>query len=126
MPSSAYFFVQPRTTCPSVATQTYSGLRSPILIINQEDALVEEAAFSLMYTIGILIKYGLGIAVWDSIHNLCSISVPYMSVSRVVPNCSYHYGYVVYLRSGIVILPDISLVLRTSLPFMFPFLGFLF
>ena len=56
-------FVQHRTTCPSVATQTHSGLVSHILIINQEDALVEEPAFSLMYTMGILIKYGVAILV---------------------------------------------------------------
>ena len=43
---------------------------SPILIINQEDALVEEAAFSLIYTMGILIKYGVATAVWASIHKL--------------------------------------------------------
>ena len=40
MPSSAYFFVHLRTICSSIATQTQSGMGSPILIINQEDALV--------------------------------------------------------------------------------------
>ena len=114
-------FVQHRTTCPSVATQTHSGLVSHILIINQEDALVEEPSFSLMYSMGILIKYGVARVVWVSIHILCLSQCPirlflgqYQSV--LITMDLWHN-----LRSGIVILQDISLVLKTSLPLMFPF-----
>ena len=118
---SAYFFVYLRTICSSIGTQTHSVLGSPILIINQEDALVKEHTFSLMYTMGILIKYGIAIVVWISIHILCPTSVPYMTVSRVIPKCSFHYGSVAYFE---IRNSDTSRHItssRTSLPFMFPF-----
>jgi hypothetical protein len=94
MVCSAYIFVQPSTTCPSVGTETHSVLGSPILIINQEDALIEDSAFSLVCTMGILIKYGIAIVEWIFIHILCPISVPYMTASRVILKCSFHYGSV--------------------------------
>ena len=104
---SAYFFVHLRTICSSIATQTQSGMGSPILIINQEDALVEEAAFSLIYTMGILIKYGVATAVWASIHKLLyylrTLHVCFLVSTMLFLSLWLWYN----LTSGIVIPPTV-------------------